>query len=193
MLEGSGTLKCQICHDSFKPSTIHRNYTLVTCKACHHTFCLKHSVTRETKRFLDAIVKDLRPLEGTPGTETQFHHQQAFNAVKACLCFETKIPGQLLTSTETLTPSQMASWLKKIDQVIAQRLPSVRDHFPAALCPFCTLEYMDSDTLLAYCLLELKKNYPHLSMDEFMQHLVYTFKQHYQTLEAFKTQLKGEM
>lgn len=185
-------MKCQICHDPFKTSTIHRNYTLVTCKVCHHTFCLKHSVTRETKRFLDAILKDLCILEEVPGTEARLRHRQAFNAVKDYLWFETEIPGQLLASTESLTPSQMAYWLKKVDQVIAQRLPSIRDHYPAALCPFCTLEYIDTDTLLAYCLLELKKNYPHLSIDELMQHLVYTFKQQFQTLEAFENQLKNE-
>lgn len=193
--KGGEILKCQceICHDLFKESTVKKNYTLVTCQSCHHTFCLKHSTTREFGKFLNAILKELCVLSEPPGTEARLIHRQTFSAVKSRLWFSSDPPGELLTSTETLTPRQMAAWLKEIDEVIAQRLPSVREQYPATLCPFCTLEYIDTDTLLAYCLLELKNNYPYLSMDELMQHLIYQFKQRYQTLEAFEHQFKGEM
>ena len=182
---------CDICHDVFKSSTIKRNYTLVTCQSCGHTFCLKHSSTREQGKFLKAILDDLCILKEPVGSEARLLRKQAFKAVKELLWFKTEPLGSTLQSTEKLIPKQMGNWLKVIDEVIAGRIPCVKENYPATLCPFCTLEYIDTETLLSYCLLELKQNYPHLTIDELIRYLVMQLKQKYQTLEKLEIEIKG--
>ena len=182
---------CDICHDVFKLSTIKKNYTLVTCQACKHTFCLKHSSTREQGKFLKAILDDLCLLKEPIGSEARILRKQGFKDVKEYLWFKTEPLGSTLQSTEKLIPKQMGSLLKAIDEVIAGRIPLVLENYPATLCPFCTLEYIDTETLLSFCLLELKQNYPSLTLDELIHHLVRQLKQNYQTLENLEYEVKG--
>lgn len=178
---------CEICHDSFKASTINNRYTLVECETCHHRFCIKHITYRQSNAFLNSILAFLSPIDFEKGTESYLTKRKAFKRLK-----NRFVDNYGLNDTPyLLTPSVMAQILKEVDADFESLYATIRNRIPSSLCPYCHLEVISTETLLSYCLLEMKQFYPDQSLDDILMTMIGKLKHDYSKLEVFEQTLKN--